>query len=614
MKRLHLNKKYILFVLLCLLISARTIAQKQASPVIDSLLRELAKMPDDTNKVQLLNWLSYAYYNIDPDTGIKYGKQALSIAEKKKWMKGAAIANSYIGVNYKARSDYPHALEYNLKALKINEELNDKQGIAANLGNIGLIYQNRADLANALDYHLKALKINEELDNQKGKAANLANISSIYEQKNDYPKALTYLEQALKINEDLNNVTGIANNLGNIGTLYSSQQQYAQALAYDFKALRMDQQLGDKNGIAANLGNIGEIYYSIAMYPNGGIRPDSLVPLGKAANLRKSIEYLTKSITESKSTGFLKGVIKFSKSLSKAQSQSGNDKAALEAYVQYATIKDSVFSADNNKKLKLIENQHDVEIKDRDIKLAQLTIDKKRNERVFFIGGIAVLLVVIWFIVHERKKSETLLLNILPQQIADRLKKKEHPIADHFTNASIMFVDMAGFTTFSENRDPKDTVSTLNDVFTHFDSLAEKHGLEKIKTIGDCYMAVAGLPDPRVDHSAATAAMALEIKQTMKGYVAKDGTLIHFRIGLDCGSVVAGVIGKKKFIYDLWGDAVNTASRMESSGAEGEIHCTDNFKNEIEQLPTEHQINITFTSRGEIDVRSKGMMQTWFIS
>ena len=215
---------------------------------------------------------------------------------------------------------------------------------------------------------------------------------------------------------------------------------------------------------------------------------------------------------------------------------------------------------------------------------------------------------------RERKKSEVLLLNILPQKIADRLKKKEHPIADHFLHASIMFIDMAGFTTFSENRDPKETVSTLNDVFTHFDALAEKHGLEKIKTIGDCYMAVAGLPEPRHDHTAATTAMALEIKKTMNGYKTKDGTLIHFRIGLDCGSVVAGVIGKKKFIYDLWGDAVNTASRMESTGIEGEIHCTDNFKVELEKLSAPHSIDVTFTSRGEIEVKSKGMMQTWLIS
>ena len=581
---------------------------------IDSLQQMLKKSNDDTTTITALNNLSYAYYNINPDSGILYGKQALALSEHKKWKKGAAIANSCLGINCKARSDYPGALTYYLNALKINEALNDKEGVAANLGNIGLIYQNQADLTKALDYHLQALKINEERHNNKGKAANLANISNIYEQKDDYARALNCLEQALKINTELDNKSGIANNLANIGTLYSSQQKFAQALAYDFRALRMDQQLNDKSSIAVNLGNIGEIYYALAKYPQNAVKPDSLIPGSKAACLRKAISFLEKGLAACSEIGFLKGEIKFNKALSKAYAFSGNDGAALAAYVQYATIKDSVFSEENNKRLKQVENRHDAELKDKDILLARLAVEKKRDERTFFMAGIAGLLLVIGFIIHERRKSETLLLNILPEKIANRLKKKEHPIADHFLNASIMFIDMAGFTIFAENRDPKETVSTLNEVFTHFDALADKHGLEKIKTIGDCYMAVAGLPEPRMDHSRAATAMALEIKETMKGYVAKDGTLIHFRIGLDCGSVVAGVIGKKKFIYDLWGDAVNTASRMESSGVAGEIHCTDNFKQEIEALADTHKIDVTFTSRGEIEIRSKGMMQTWFIS
>jgi class 3 adenylate cyclase len=150
-------------------------------------------------------------------------------------------------------------------------------------------------------------------------------------------------------------------------------------------------------------------------------------------------------------------------------------------------------------------------------------------------------------------------------------------------------------------------ITLLDDVFTKFDTMAEKHGLEKIKTIGDCYMAVAGLPDKRVDHAHVAAAMALDIQRSMKGYTTPDGQPVQFRIGLDAGPVVAGVIGKKKFIYDLWGDAVNTASRMESSGLAGEIHCTDSFKN---SLPPDY----VFTSRGMMDIKSKGQMQTWLLT
>ncbi len=615
------RKRFFLSAVVCVLFSTVSFAQKQAQPRVDSLTNELPQAKDDTNKVILLNGLSYSYNVINTDSGIICGEAALDLATRLGWKKGIAMSNSNLGINYLGKADYPSALDHCFKALTLNEELNDKPGVASNLGNIGLVYQNRSDYAKALEYYQKALKINEALNNEKGIAQNLGNISTIYEHKDDYDRALEYLLKALRINESLGNNKSIAINLGNIGNLYASQKKYAKALAYDFRALRIDQALGDKNGVAVNLGNIGETYYFIAQYTKGNIISDSLVPAGPYANLHKSVYYLNMSIAACRELGFLKGVIKFNKTLSKVYALSGNYKAALEAYMQYSNTKDSIFSTENNTRLKQIENQRDlalknidIRLKNKEIQLAKLSIDKKRNERVYFVIGMIGLVLVIIFIGRERKKSESLLLNILPGKIAQRLKKKEHPIADHFQNASIMFIDMAGFTQFSEDRDPKETVSILNEVFTLFDALAEKHGLEKIKTIGDCYMAVAGLPEPREDHAAATAAMALEIKDTMKGFAAKDGTEIHFRIGLDCGSVVAGVIGKKKFIYDLWGDAVNTASRMESTGKEGEIHCTDNFKNEVEAFPFERDSKISFTSRGWIEVKSKGHMKTWFIS
>ena len=237
---------------------------------------------------------------------------------------------------------------------------------------------------------------------------------------------------------------------------------------------------------------------------------------------------------------------------------------------------------------------------------------------IIFIIGTLTLLVFVLFLFRfllvvnivrkERKKSEALLLNILPKKIAERLKMKEQPIADSFKEVSILFIDMVGFTKFTENRDPKEVVSTLNDVFSKFDDLAEKHGLEKIKTIGDCYMAAAGIPEPHADHAQVAAAMALDVKDIMKGYTTAEGTPLHFKMGLDCGSVVAGVIGKKKFIYDLWGDAVNTASRMEATGVMGEVHCTDIYKTSLE-----HSGGYIFINRGAIEVKGKGMMETWLM-
>jgi class 3 adenylate cyclase len=212
---------------------------------------------------------------------------------------------------------------------------------------------------------------------------------------------------------------------------------------------------------------------------------------------------------------------------------------------------------------------------------------------------------------EEKEKSEQLLLNVLPDQIAERLKQGEQPIADHFDEASVIFIDVVDFTKLSAKSTPQKMVNMLNDVFTHFDKIAEKYGLEKIKTIGDCYMAAAGIPIHRSDHAEAIAMMAIESMKSMNGFITEDGHEIQFRVGIDCGPIVAGVIGKQKFIYDLWGDMVNTASRMETNGITGKIQCTERFKDKLGIRSVD--LGIKFEERGEIEVKGKGKMKTYFI-
>ncbi len=603
-------------------------AQKQGMERIDSLKEAIGQCPDDSSKVILLNSVSYALYAIDPDEGIKYANQGLILARKIKWMPGEAMSDNNLGINCKAKSDYPTALRYYMDALGINENLKNLKGVAGNLANIGTIYQNRNDIPKAKENLEKALDINRRIHYNKGIANNLENLSNLLEQENNFTQALQYLQQALAINTELGNKNDIATSLANIGADYASLNDFGQALAYEFKALRVFTETDNKSGRALTLGNIGENYYAIARRPDGVVKPDSLISADRREDLRIAITYLNNSIEASREIGFLKGVMKFSKTLSRAYSLSsdgkrvmGNykdaldeSKRALAAFQQYVNVHDSVFSSDNSKLIKTLENKHDKEVKDNEILRTRRDAEVKQQNMYLFMGGMVILLGMLMFLVKERKKSEALLLNILPKQIAARLKMKEHPIADHYKNVTIMFIDMAGFTEFAEARHPRDTVKVLNDVFTHFDMLAEKHGLEKIKTIGDCYMAVSGVPLVNELHALAAVEMAREVKDTMKGYKSKDGTEMHFRIGLDCGPVVAGVIGKKKFIYDLWGDAVNTASRMEMTGVAGEIHCTDNFKIEIEQKNSQQKLSVTFVSRGMVEVKSKGQMQTWLIS
>ena len=225
--------------------------------------------------------------------------------------------------------------------------------------------------------------------------------------------------------------------------------------------------------------------------------------------------------------------------------------------------------------------------------------------------GVAslIFLMVSYFVQRKnyfQERSEALLLNILPKEIADILRKETRTIADHFENASILFADVVNFTPMSANMTAKEIVNLLNEVFSEFDNLADKYGLEKIKTIGDCYMAAAGVPRPRPDHAHAITRMAIDMRNFIKDHKF-GGRHIQFRFGINSGSLVAGVIGRKKFIYDLWGDAVNIASRMESQGYKDAIQITQHTYDLIKD-------DFDCEYKGSIEVKGKGAMNVWFVT
>ncbi|NEP62652.1 MAG: response regulator [Symploca sp. SIO2G7] len=205
-----------------------------------------------------------------------------------------------------------------------------------------------------------------------------------------------------------------------------------------------------------------------------------------------------------------------------------------------------------------------------------------------------------------RKKAELLLLNILPQPIAERLKQDKGTIAENFEEVTVMFADLVNFTQFSTQTSPKELVELLNQIFSKFDRLAQQHGVEKIKTIGDAYMVVAGLPTPSANHAQAIAQMALDMQQAIAEFNAETGNNFSLRIGINSGPVVAGVIGIRKFSYDLWGDTVNTASRMESHGIPGYAQVTAVT---YELLKDQY----LFDKRGSIEIKGKGQMTTYLL-
>ncbi len=234
---------------------------------------------------------------------------------------------------------------------------------------------------------------------------------------------------------------------------------------------------------------------------------------------------------------------------------------------------------------------------------------------IFFIMNLSFASMVVFIFAsyyvaaakRERTKADNLLLNVLPKEIAPILKSNEGTIADYYDAASVLFADMIGSTPLFSKLKPAEAVDWLNEVFTMFDRLVEKYSLEKIRTIGDNYMVASGVPTPRPDHAQAIAHLAIDMVQGLQSIPSRNGKRLEFRLGINSGPLVAGVIGKTKFHYDVWGDVVNTAARMESHGEPGKIQIGPGtyelIKDEFRCIP-----------RGIVDVKGKGSMQTWFLA
>jgi tetratricopeptide (TPR) repeat protein len=409
-------------------------AQLQGQARIDSLLKELPKAKQDTNHVNLLADLSFEHYSIDPDKGVELGEKGLKLSEKIGWKEGQAKCCNSLGANnigksnypkaleyfgkalkinkeiadkrgiasnlgnmgnvYNSQSDYSKALEYFGKALKINEEIADKRGIASNLGNMGNVYNSQSDYSKALEYFHKALKINEELGNKRGIAINLGNMGIIYENQSDYPKALEFYGKALKINEEIGNKRGIASNLGNMGIIYKNQSDYPKALEFYGKALKINEELGSKNGIAFSLGNMGALYLKLSQ-DSVIINPSELnefVSLNKEINLNNSIEYSLQAIEIFEEIGELNGRSYFFKTLADAYKQKGDYKKAYEAFKEYKSLKDSVFSMDKQKEFANLDAKRENELKDAEIIILNTEKKAQQFQSYLLSGGVIVLL------------------------------------------------------------------------------------------------------------------------------------------------------------------------------------------------------------------------------
>ncbi len=607
-------------------------AQKRQQALIDSLHAVLPSAAEDTNKAAMLNMLSYNYPYINPDEGLKYGMQGLELAEKLSWTRGIAAACYAIGGNYANKADYALALEYEYRALKIYEELNDRPKQALLLQNIGIVHHTSKNQQKALEYDERSLRIYEELNNKLEIAALYGNMANVYYSLRQKDKVLEYNLKSLNLYRELNDHAGTARLLGNIANFYAIEGEFSKAMVFYFDALRKETALGNKNGVTRNMGNIGETYLDIAKDPEI-VKADSLIPPGKTANLQKALYYLKATVDNARELGQTEYILAFAEVLSDAYRLSGNSNEALHTYKDYISVRDSVYDVEKYTAAARREMDYEYGKREDSIayqkKLTEVKLDdekKSRNkDKFFYTCGIALVLVFSAFMFNrwritqkqkriiekEKQRSDDLLLNILPVEVAEELKEKGAAEAKHFDDVTVMFTDFKDFTLLSEKLTPSALVAEIDACFKAFDRIISRHNIEKIKTIGDSYMCAGGLPVPNKTNAEDIVKAALEIQEYMNGSGANGNYHAGLfkgavRIGIHTGPVVAGIVGIKKFAYDIWGDTVNIASRKESGGEAGKV----NISGATYQLVKD---KFSCIHRGKINAKNKGEIDMYFV-
>ena len=594
---------------------------------LDSLLAVEAKgVTEDSTGVRLLGGIAQQYLHIDPTKSIAHAERMLSLSRKIKRKKGEAHALNMLGEAYTALAEYPKAMDYLLRALAMFEALEDDAGIAFASTNIGHVYWAQRNSSKALEYHQKAFRISERTHDTAMMIVQLVHLGSDYSLEGDYDEALRYHERSLALAEATGAKSATAAGYSNIGDMYIKMGRYPQSLAYKHRALRGAQETGSIQNEAVINGGIGIIHYMIAQ-DSVATPADSLVPAGKAANLSLAVQYLEKSIEQSEAIRYLPNIPTSALALCAIYTERGDYKQALEYYQLATTVRDSMYSLENASAIARLETGRELALKDKDVEIARLSANRRQllnwvlAAGVVLMGGLALLMLrntrqqkkANLLLAKEKKRSEDLLLNILPAEVAEELKDRGEAVARHHNAVSVLFTDFAEFTNVAERLSPEGLVRELHECFTAFDAIVERNGLEKIKTIGDAYMAVCGLPNPDARHAHNAVQAALEIRDFVgtrlaahSGDATRPGSAFRIRIGVNSGPVVAGIVGVRKFAYDIWGDAVNLAARMEQHGEPGKINISQSTWELVkDEYPCEY--------RGKIAAKHKGEVEMYFV-
>lgn len=524
--------------------------------------------------------------------------RALNLRERIRDYGGASNACITLSQIYIAMGKPDSAFYVLFKALAFDRRSNDSIAMSSTYLTLGNVCQHYGDRVKSLSYFLQAEAISKRINDAEGLELAYSGLGYYYFQEGIVDKALSYFLKAEKVLSTFYSPIDRARNLNNIATCYERLKKYSKARQMYFQVLTQYEKLGMKSEVALCLCNIGNLFMNQQA-------PDS------------AIAYLNRALAVASGINDLNRKAIILKQVSKAYHQKGNFRLAYDFHSRYSDLNDSLLNQDKISSISEMQTKYETEIKEKQIVLLDATNKAKSSQRNFFIAAsimLFLLSVAILFglmrTARERKRSDKLLLNILPAKVAAELKAKGRAEAQHMDQVSVLFTDFKGFTSLSENLTPAELVDEINTCFSAFDRIMQAHGVEKIKTIGDAYMASGGLPEASSTHAEDVVKAALDVQKFMQQRqtekTATGGLSFEIRIGVHSGPVVAGIVGVNKFAYDIWGDTVNTASRMESSGEVGKVNISGSTYSLIKDHFRCHY-------RGKVAAKGKGEIEMYFV-
>jgi len=570
-----------------------------------------------------LNNLAIAYYNQSAYfRSVQIVRQSLVLCRQYGLQELEAAAYQNLGNAFFALSDYTKAIDMLLHSLKLCEATGNQSYAAFTLMTIGVVYSSLSDYPNAIEYYRQASKISEQLGNKLLVANCINNTGDSYEHLADYPQALEWYKKALQIYKTIADKTYQALACYNVAHIYYYLSDYSLSLFYVKQAQDLSRESHSRFIASCTL----SLFSELCLHAPDSVLAKMMVRPGE--KYRYALAYADSSLHYANETGSMEDMIPAWKLLSEIHREQGHYEKALDAYHNYITLRDSAMGEETKKQITRRQMQFDFDKKQLsdslnhadEKRLSDLKFQKQKTYTYAGFAGIAMLLLLSFFIFKnyniqkrsnqmlsvEKRKSENLLLNILPSEVAEELKENGYAEARQFDDVTVIFTDFVNFTQTAEQLSPQALVQELHECFTAFDNIIERNGLEKIKTVGDAYLAVCGLPTADPNHAQKTVQAALYIRD----FIAErknQKKVFEIRIGIHSGSVVAGIVGVKKFAYDIWGDTVNTAARMEQSGEAGKINISE----------TTHELvkdDFECAYRGKITAKGKGEIDMYFVN